>query len=1018
MNLIPERQIEQIKRQTDLASLVRSYGISLQKHGKDWIGHCPFHHDKTPSLVVTPIKGLWHCLGACGTGGSVIDFVMKMEKTEFRQAVEILQKRSGMPTGDHPAERSAHPVAQTPTIKRYSEFNAAEREFLDTVFAYYRETLLKSEEAMAYLASRGFSDTRLLQQFGIGYSDGTLHGRFLSGGNAGKERRKTLLEFGYLRATGYEFFHGYITFPLLDANGQVAGMYGRNAKVVEMARKHKYLPGSHRGIFNRSGIKGNEIVLCESVIDALTFYNRGIMNVTCSYGVEGFTDELYQEILGGKIKKVYIAYDSDKAGNSASLKLAEKLDGHGIQCLRVKFPMGMDANEYALKVTSEEFRFLLPEAAILPGTSIQKPGASLLSDLQDKDDNIKTEQGKVFSLAAASVQAIVHTVPLPALSKAGRAFTKEIKGEEIYFFIGEREYRVRSLYKNQSVEALKINLRLFSSSKEEYYIETLDMMNPKVRNAFVLAAAENTGVETEVIRNDLKHVFREIEELLWDYLQGQKTPEKAKVEIPPEEYEKAVKYLQDPDLLQNIVHDFEKCGLVGERVNSLIGYLTTVTRRTENPLAVIVQSSSSAGKSTLMDAILDFVPDEEKEKYSAMTGQSLFYMNSKDLKYKVLAISEEEGMERARYALKILQSEKKISIATTAKDQVSGKMTTMEYTVEGPVVILLTTTNVEIDEELQNRCIVLTVNEDRTQTRAILKIQRELETLDGIIQKRETDSVTTLHKNVQRILRPLAVVNPYARELKFPDTRLRMRRDQKKYLTLIRSIALLFQFQREIKTGRGHDNETFEYIEVLPEDIWLAGVLSARVFGRTLDELSPQTRNILLQINEMVETECDKHKIGKSEYRFGRRQVREFTGAGDTQVKIHLKRLEDLEFLIVHSGKRGQLIEYELFYNGEGKEGEPFLLGTEHPDDEKSTRFIAGWTHFFENKSGENTNLSGVNDNKSGQNANLSGSSRGGVAPKSGGSRFEKHQENPDLSGKNPHTLNDTIKTHSTGEKS
>ncbi|MDI7226996.1 DNA primase, partial [Leptospira santarosai] len=178
------------------------------------------------------------------------------------------------------------------------------------------------------------------------------------------------------------------------------------------------------------------------------------------------------------------------------------------------------------------------------------------------------------------------------------------------------------------------------------------------------------------------------------------------------------------------------CGLVGERVNSLVGYLASITRRTENPLAIIIQSSSSAGKSTLMDSILDFVPEEEKEKYSAMTGQSLFYMSSKNLKNKVLAISEEEGAERAKYALKILQSEKKISIASAMKDPTTGRTVTEEYSVEGPVVIFLTTTNLEIDEELENRCLILTVNEGREQTRTILEIQRELETLEGIVKKR------------------------------------------------------------------------------------------------------------------------------------------------------------------------------------------------------------------------------------------------------------------------------------------
>src|SRR3990167_2373633 len=101
-----------------------------------------------------------------------------------------------------------------------------------------------------------------------------------------------------------------------------------------------------------------------------------------------------------------------------------------------------------------------------------------------------------------------------------------------------------------------------------------------------------------------------------------------------------------------------------------------------------------------------------------MTGQSLFYMGDVDLRHKVLAIVEEEGAERASYALKLLQSEKELTIASTGKDPETGKLVTHEYKVEGPVMIFLTTTAIEVDEELMNRCVVLTVDEDREIGRA------------------------------------------------------------------------------------------------------------------------------------------------------------------------------------------------------------------------------------------------------------------------------------------------------------
>ena len=138
-------------------------------------------------------------------------------------------------------------------------------------------------------------------------------------------------------------------------------------------------------------------------------------------------------------------------------------------------------------------------------------------------------------------------------------------------------------------------------------------------------------------------------------------------------------------------------------------------------------------------------------------------MGESDLQHKVLAVAEEEGAERAAYALKLLQSEGELRIASTGKDGQTGRLVTHTYTVRGPVAIFLTTTTIDVDEELLNRCVVLSVDEEREQTRAIHERQRERETLDGLLAEHERQSVVKLHQDAQRLLEPLAVVNPYAR---------------------------------------------------------------------------------------------------------------------------------------------------------------------------------------------------------------------------------------------------------------
>ncbi|RAW68214.1 DNA primase, partial [Photorhabdus sp. S15-56] len=210
-----------------------------------------------------------------------------------------------------------------------------------------------------------------------------------------------------------------------------------------------------------------------------------------------------------------------------------------------------------------------------------------------------------------------------------------------------------------------------------------------------------------------------------------------------------------------------------------------------------------------------------------------------------------EGVRQAAYALKLLQSDGELKIASTGKNEQSGELVTREYKVQGPVMLMLTTTAIDVDEELLNRCLVLTVNESREQTQAIHAMQRHRQTLAGLLADSEKGYLTQLHQNAQSLLRPLKVVNPYAHQLTFLSDKTRMRRDHMKYLTLIQAIALLHQYQREVKKTT-HRGQVIEYIEVTQDDIALANRLAHEVLGRTLDEMPPQTRKLLLLIQDWV----------------------------------------------------------------------------------------------------------------------------------------------------------------------
>jgi DNA primase len=288
------------------------------------------------------------------------------------------------------------------------------------------------------------------------------------------------------------------------------------------------------------------------------------------------------------------------------------------------------------------------------------------------------------------------------------------------------------------------------------------------------------------------------------------------------------------------------------------------------------------------------------------------------------------------------------------------------------VMIFLTTTAVEVDEELLNRCIVLSVNEDREQTRVIHRIQRERQTLEGLLVRRDVSKILKRHQNAQRLLRPLLVANPYAPALTFRDDQTRMRRDHGKYLTLIRAVALLRQYQRDVKTVV-HQGETIEYVEVTRDDIREANRLAHEVLGRTLDELPPQTRRVLDRLDRWVAAECERLAMVRADFRFLRRDVRAL-GWAETQARIHLDKLVELEYVVAHRGTRGQSFVYELVYDSHGQDGRPFLMGLIEPDE------LAA-------KGGYDGKFAGSSLELAAQKGEFAGGSRPQSGPKAAGSR-------------------------------
>jgi DNA primase catalytic core len=533
MARIPDEQIERLKTEVSLQRLAESQGVKLKRHGADLIGLCLFHDDHEPSLVITPKQNLWHCLGACQTGGSVIDWVMKAEGVSFRHAAELLL-----------ADYSPSLVAGSGSVKHATvrklptplEHNAEDAKLLHQVVDYYHETLKQSPEALAYLEKRGLADAEAIDRFKLGFANRSLGYRLpAKNRKEGAAIRGQLQRIGLLRSSGHEHFSGSIVIPVMDEVGSITEVYGRkiNDNLRKGTPKHLYLPGPHAGVWNVEALKASpETILCESLIDALTFWSAGYRNVTAAYGIEGFTADHLSAFKVHGTKRVLIAYDRDEAGNKAADKVAKKLIAEGIDAYRIQFPKGMDANEYALQVQPAEksLGVVIRSATWLgkgkaePVTTVAASSESIFvrqSELESEQEadslppTSESEESPVPSLAAKEKTAEpLPAVVVPSTSRSG--IPAEIKDNEILITLGSRRYRIRGLDKNLSYEQMKINLLVSGPAfegGEAVHVDTLDLYQARPRSVFIKHAASELGVKEEVIKRDLGRALLKLEAL-------------------------------------------------------------------------------------------------------------------------------------------------------------------------------------------------------------------------------------------------------------------------------------------------------------------------------------------------------------------------------------------------------------------------------------------------------------------------------------------------------------------------
>ena len=826
------RKIDRIKRNHPIEQVIQSYGIELKQRGQSLIGLCPFHDDKTPSLSVTPEKGLFHCFG-CSAGGDVITFVEKIENISNKEAIQRLDVDIFVPNRKVESPKpKLEPVPQ----------QLGKEELLKEIARVYHETFKKSKPAQEYLKSRGFENLDYYNRFQIGYCDGATIKNMLPKSG---QMIDTLKKMGILNEKGNPSFYKCVIFPIKDTNGTIRSFYGR---AIEDKRQC-YTKGSRNAVWNSEIVKSHSsLIITESILDAYSLIEIGFPNVLPIYGTSGLTKDHLDLLSNSSVEEIILSLDNDQAGEQAIPKLLKKLEPLNVQISKVTLPEGIkDPNEY-----------------------IQNGGdRSDFQNLLDSQISLTIKENKTQEI----VQGLIHK-----------------DQDQIIFKYDDINYRAKGYIKEKN--ALKIILTAYRD--ELKYLDRIDLYSDRQRQNFAKSVEVKCKTQSSKIEKHLMEMLFELEQINT----SEEEPKATESEMSSLDRTLAISLLKEKNLMKRILKDITSLGYVGQDKEKLLLYLSATARITENPIHVSIQAASSSGKSAMMESVISLFPPENVEHFSRLSGQSLYYMDS--LKNKIIIVDERCGAEEAEMALRSLMSRNRLDLAVVQKDD-KGNCKTKIVEKEGPTTVWDSTTHT-VSEDNRNRTFECFMDESQEQTERIQVQERGVFLPDHWDNENQISRIRSIHQNAQRLLKPINVSIPYNDLIEFPSMSTRSRRDFKRFLHLIATIALLHQHQREIKqTAKGID-----YLEATPDDYFWAYKVVHEILEHSYSLLSRESQKLFEILQRCVKNAAEAESLDLEDYRFSRRDIRLWTRWSDTKVRQHLSELLRMEILRCESGGRGR----------------------------------------------------------------------------------------------------------------
>jgi len=844
-------EISDIKKQLSIVQVLAHYNIKVDRHNQI---NCPFHADDKPSCKIYPDTNTYHCFG-CGKTGDVIQFIQDKEKTTKHEALKMATELAS-PVGEIKAN-----TAQKKTAQQNTDFT--------TLYEGFLKSIDKSGNAQKYCKERGLDYKAL----GIGY-------------NSGKKWNK---------------LKHCIIFPLKDQNGNTTSLYGRR---ITETNGYNLEYGKHYYSENRKGLYPNYpdseteiLIITEAIIDAATLIESPIptlppdggegVSVLACYGTNGMTTEHVKAIKQWASNRegleIIFFFDGDEAGRDGIEKSIEKLKDLKCSFSKVETPEGEDINSLYVNYGQEAIIQLIDERKKAP---LNLPQGETLGQC-------KLQQPEIIETVSKEV------VPkTPPLGGGREGLLHELN--KIIFCTDTARYIIKGTLCKQ-LDKMLVSLDVQHLETGIKYRCRLDLYEEKQSRREAREAAEKLDLRSDLIENDLSYLTDLLEEHRENELKIENGELKNETDKLPglAEQSKCKTFLKQQNLIDKLNDLIGQSGIVGEENNRLFLFVIASSHKMPDTLHALIQGSSGSGKTHLLSKIAALMPPERVVKFTRVTENSFYNYDEFFFRNKLVCLEDIDGLkEEALFAWRELISNNQLSSSTSQKDE-NGNIRSAQRIVRGPMASMCATTHGQIYEDNMSRLFIIAVDESGEQTGKIMDYQKQKAA--GLIDGAKEKEATEFLQNLIRMLKPMKVVNPFARQIQLPEKAHKIRRLNELYLAFVNQITIVNQYRRK----RTANNTIVTEIE----DLRIANEIMFDSIFLKVDELDGSLRQFYEKLKGYIKT-----KPNPEQYQFMQREIRHALNISKSQLQRYVNDLVDLEYISTSGGYQNRGYKYKILW--------------------------------------------------------------------------------------------------------